>query len=138
MVIFVAVTFLLFFSAGKILFDKRLPIEGRIDYFLKGLENPKLPYQLNLESLSSNHQYLTIEIVNSTSTIRKACYRIMPDRLKMTDDCKDDLQIVLDEHAASSLISASYNPQNVLFSEFIFGHIRFQGLKFEDILAIFR
>jgi hypothetical protein len=137
-VIFTFLVFLMFFAIGKILFDKRPSIEGRIDYFLKGLENPKLPYNLNLEELSKNHDYLTVEILNSTSVYRRACYQILPDRLKRVDDCKNDLEIILDEHAASSIISASYYPQNTLFSEFIFSHIKIVGFKFRDVLAILK
>ena len=138
MIILILVNFLVFFSIGKVFFDKRPAISGRIEYFLKGLENPKLPYHLNLEKLHRNHNYLTIEIINSTSTIRKVCYQILSDRLKIIEDCKEDLEITMDEHAASSIIVASYYPQNTLFSEFIFGHIKVSGFTFDDILAILK
>ena len=136
--ILTVLTFLVFFSVGRVFFDKRPPIDGRIDYFLMGLENPKLPYHMNFERLHVNHEFLRIKIVNSTSTLRDVCYNILPDGLKIVDSCKEDLTVVLDEHAAVSLITMSYYPQNTLLSEFIFGHVKVSGLKFNDILAILK
>jgi hypothetical protein len=136
--VFTVAIFFIFFAIGKIVFDKRPPIEGRVDYFLSSLDNPKLPYYLNLNALHQRHNNLIIEIVNSTSTIRKACYQIMPDRLVGTTECGNDLKIVLDEHAASSIISASYYPLNTLFSELMFGHVKLSGFTLGDIAVMIR
>lgn len=137
-IIFIVAISFIFFVMGRVFFDKRLSLEGRIDYFLSSLDNPKLPYYLNLNALHQRHNNLIIEIVNSTSTIRKACYQIMPDRLVGTTECGNDLKIMLDEHAASSIISASYYPLNTLFSELVFGHVKLSGFTLGDIAVMIR
>lgn len=119
------------------MFDKRLDVRERLDPFLIGLENEKISeYYLNLKKLHKTHTHLTIKFVNSTATIKEVCYEIQPDRLKKTSKCMEDLQIILDEHAASSLILSSFYPQNILFSEFLTGHVKVKGIKLNDILAI--
>jgi hypothetical protein len=136
--LFFVLNFALLLTVGKILFDNRPPLDGRLDYFLNALESTKAPYSFNLESLHKSHKYMRLDVVNSSSVIRSVCYEILQDRFKSTESCDYDFRIVLDEHAVRSIIAASYYPQNTLFSEFLFGHIHVYGMKLSDILAILR
>lgn len=138
-VIIVLLNFFIFFSVGVIAFNKAIYVNDKLDPFLNSIANKKIGlYYFDLESMQKLHKYVSIEIVNSTGIIKRACYEINADSLKMIPECKDDVQIILDEHAASTIILGSMRPFNVLFSEFLMGHIRFKGLTINDFLMVLK
>jgi hypothetical protein len=75
--------------------------------------------------------------VNSAGTIKKVCYEIQSDRLKMVAECEDDIRIILDEHATSIIIFGPMRPFNIMLSEFLTGHAKFEGLTLYDYLYTF-
>jgi hypothetical protein len=138
-IIIILLNFLIFFSAGKILFDKTKDVKGKLDPFLDSMENPKIGlYFIDLGNLQKNHKYISLEFVNPTGTVKKACYEIHSDKLKKIPECKDDAQIILDEHATSMLIfGPTLRPFYILLSEFLMGHVKFKGLTPYDFLYNF-
>lgn len=133
---FLLLNFIVFFCAGKLMFDKRPQItENKITNFLGALENEKVGlYYLNLKKLGKNHEYINLKFISSTEIIKEACYKITPNKLERTAGCKEDIQITLDEHAVGSIFAASHDPEKVIFSEILFNHIKIEGIKLEDFL----
>jgi hypothetical protein len=123
---------------GKTLFDKTKDVKDKLDPFLDSIENPKIGfYYIDLGNLQKTHKYISLEFVNSTGTIKKACYEIHSDKLKRILECKDDVQIILDEHATSMLIFGPTRPFYILLSESLMGHVKFKGLTLYDFLYNF-
>ena len=135
----VILNFLIFFSVGKVMFDKEIDVSDKLEPFLDSLENTKIgAYYFHLGNMQKLHKYLSIEFINSTGTIKKVCYEIQSEKLERTAECENDIQIILDEHATSTIILGSMRPFNVLFSEFLMGHVKFEGLTFYDLMMVLK
>ena len=138
-IILVMINFALFFSAGYFLYEKRPDYRDKLNPFFDSLENEKVGlYYLNLGFLQRNHNYLTIKIVNSSGVVAETCYEIKENRLERVGNCQKDLEIILDDHAMSSIIYSSYTMKNILFSEFLFGHAKINGLKLQDVFGVLK
>jgi len=121
------------------MYGKRPEYRDKLDSFLNGLENEKIgSYYLNLDFISKNHKCMKLEITNSTGIVMDAYYKISESKFERINMCQEDVKIILDEHAISTIIMSSYNIKNILFSEFLFGHIKFSGLTFNDMVGAFK
>ena len=138
-IILLAINFIIFFTVGFLLYERRPDYMDKLNPFFDSLENEKVGlYYLNLGVLQKNHKYLAIEVVNSTGVVKEACYDIQENKLKRVESCQKDLEIIFDEHAISSMITSSYSAKNLLFSEFLFGHVKINGLKLQDAFGVLK
>jgi hypothetical protein len=135
MIIVVLLNFVIFFSIGIVLYNKRIVNDRKIDLFIIGLEDEKiLTRYLNP---NTPHKYMTVKIITPNTT-RELCYEISSKKMIRITNCTKDIEITLDEHAVGSFTAAPYNPRSVLFSEFLMGHIRVTGIKLNDILTVLK
>jgi len=134
-VLVIILNFIFFFSAGSFLFNHRTVSNRKVDLFVIGLEDEKI---LNdFLKPSTSHKYLTVKIATPSIT-KEICYEISSKNLVETNKCVKDIEINLDEHAVGSLTTAPYNSRNVIFSEFLTGHIRISGVKLNDFLTVLK
>lgn len=138
-IILLVINFILFFSFGYLIYEKREDYRDKLNPFFDSLGNEKVGlYYLNLDFFQRNHKYLEIRVVNSTGGVADACYAILVNKLSRTTSCQNDIEIILDEHAMSSMIMSSYRMKDIILSEFLFGHIKIHGLKFQDFLGVLK
>ncbi len=55
------------------------------------------------------------------------------EKLSISQKACNDKKIVIDEHAAASIVLGSYNLKGVFLSELIMGHIKIEGFNLLDI-----
>lgn len=136
-IIFTILNFLILFCIGKIFFDDRTFDDYKMQRFLYSLENQKIGiYYIDFNKLGKTHNSLIPNLEDSKGDRHSLCYEILPDRLVRSGNCTEDIIITFDKHAVGSFITASFNPKGIIFSEFLFGHVKIKGLSFSDILSV--
>lgn len=136
-IIFIFIIFALFFSSGILLFNVRPSINDKVEPFLNSLTNEKIGlYYLNFDKFEGKN--IRISVINGSKNIADRCYSVSKGKMVKTSltTCSNDIEIIMDDHAVGSLVAYSYNMKNVLFSEFLFGHIKIKGLGLIGALSI--
>jgi hypothetical protein len=134
-VLVLIINFIFFFSVGSVLYDHRTVNNRKVDLFVIGLEDEKI--LTDYLKPSTSHKCLAVKIITPSIT-KEIYYEISNKKLVRTDKCVKDIEITLDEHAVGSLTTAPYNSRNVIFSEFLMGHIRISGLKLKDFFTVLK
>lgn len=134
-VLVLILNFIFFFSIGSLIFNHRTVNDRKVDLFLIGLNDEKI--LVDYLKPTTSHKYLTVKIT-TPSTTKEICYEISSKKLVETTRCAKDIEIDLDEHSVGSLTAAPYNSRNVLFSEFLTGHIKISGLRLNDVFAVLK
>lgn len=134
-VLVLILNFIFFFGIGSFLFNHRTVNDRKVDLFVIGLEDEKILNEFLKPSTS--HKYVTVKITTPSIT-KEICYEISSKNLVETNKCVEDIEIDLDEHAVGSLTTAPYNSRNVIFSEFLTGHIKVSGLRLNDVFTVLK
>lgn len=136
-ILFTFLIFLVFFSAGFLILNERDDIGDRkLEMFINSITQKAVGKKfVNFEHLHKNHDFLSIEFETSGKT-SSVCYRILQDKLEKTSECEKDIEIIMDEHATSSILTAPYNPIGILISEFLMGHIKVGGISIDAAMSL--
>ena len=132
--IFSIVSIVIFIAVGLALYNNRPAPSANVEAFFGALENPKVGrYFLNLAPLNGKNVLIEVQ---SAGVATDACYILNASLFQRSESCEPNIKITMDEHAIGSLLAADYYPKSTLISEFIFGHIRLEGLTLKDIMVL--
>jgi hypothetical protein len=137
LIVFILIIFVLFFSSGILLFNERPDINGKIEPFLDSLTNKKIGlYYLNFDKFQGKD--VRISVISGSKKIADRCYSVSSEGMIKASltTCSNNIEIIMDDHAIGSFVASSYQMKNILFSEFLFGHIKIKGLRLIDTLSI--